>query len=55
MKHAFHPVAAAFLMCAGIGSGCAEEAAGGQRASDPDHYAYIDAFYSGPENYPISW
>jgi hypothetical protein len=58
MKHSFHPLAAVLLMCAGIGSGCAEEGAGGQRKSEPDHYGNIDAaflsgggFKSGPESY----
>lgn len=58
MKHSFHPLAAVLLMCAGIGSGCAEEGAAGQRGSDARHYTYIDGaflsgdgFSSGPEAY----
>lgn len=57
MKHPFHPLAAV-LMCAGIGSGCAEDGADGRRSGNPDRYTYIDAafpsgdgFMSGPESY----
>lgn len=58
MKRAFHPVAALLLMCVGIGSGCAENGAGGQRASDPKQHTHVDAgflsgngFVSGRESY----
>lgn len=60
MKYSLRPMVALLLVFAGIGSGCAEEGSGGQRAAAGEHYTSIDGafltgggFSSGPESYAV--
>lgn len=58
MKYRLQPVAALLVMFAGIGSGYADDRAGGQPVIAAEHYSHVDSaffsgggFLSGPEPY----
>lgn len=58
MKYPLHAIAALLLTFAGIGSGFANDRAGGQQAIATEHYSHVEGaffsgggFLSGPELY----